>query len=163
MTSGDRRPHEVPEWQPTYPVWASGVLASTFLALLVAPQATSLLAGTPWASPLGAAIELGRGHSQGLTAMAVAVVFGTTVLLSVLPGLLSLFLITLTDLRLRLHAPIGAIFFGGTAALMVQTVPAAIFAFVFGLVGLGGTAAALALHRNLVSRSGRRRDDRDHS
>ena len=152
MSDGPRRPP--PQWEPTYPVWAGAVLASTFVALLAAPQAATLLAGAPWAWPLSVALELGRGDSRGVTAMAVAVMFGTTVLLGVFPGLLSLFLITLTDLPLRLHAPIGAIFFGALTALMVQTVAAAIFAFVFGLVSLGGIAAALALHRQL-SRPGR--------
>ena len=135
-------------WQPTYPVWAPAVLASTFAAALATPRLALLVAGRAVATPLEAALALGDSAAGGLVVAAMA-----TVAMAVPPGLLSLFLITLTDARLRLHPAIGAAVFGTVAGLMGQTLAAAAFGFFFGLISLGGTAAALALHRHVHRRA----------
>ena len=140
-------------WQPTYIVWAPAVLISTFAAGLVAPMAESLATGGPARLSIEAILDIGRGDAAGLTPMALTVLVMTTILASVPPGLLSLFLITLTELRLRFHAPVGAATFGLLAILLAQSFAPALFGFVFGLVSLGGTAAGLALHRHFAVRA----------
>jgi hypothetical protein len=138
------------EWQPTYPVWAPAVAVSTLAAGLAAPVAESLVTGGPSRLTLGAILDVGRGDAAGLTPMALAVLAMATILASVPPGLLSLFLITLTELRLRFHPVAGAVTFGVLGMLLAQSFAPAVFGFVFGLVSLGGTAAILALHRHFA-------------
>jgi hypothetical protein len=140
-----------PLWQPTYTVWAPSVAVSTFAAGLAAPIAESLATGRPARLTLEAILDVGRGDSAGLTAMALAVLAMTIILASVPPGLLSLFLITLTKLRLRFHPLVGAATFGLLAILLAQSFAPAVFGLVFGLVSLGGTAAGLALHRHFAA------------
>ncbi len=134
-------------WQPTYIVWAPSVLISTLAAGLAAPAAASLVAGRAAGLPLETMLGLARGEAGETTAMGLAVLVMATVAAAVPPGLLSLFLITLTELRLRFHPLVGALVFGLLAMLLAQSFAPAVFGFVFGLVGLGGTAAGLALHR----------------
>jgi hypothetical protein len=140
-------------WQPTYIVWAPSVAVSTFAAGLAAPIADSLATGRPARLTLEAVLDVGRGDAAGLTPMALAVLVMATILASVPPGLLSLFLITLTKLRLRFHALVGAAAFGLLAILLAQSFAPAVLGLAFGLVSLGGTAAGLALHRHLATRA----------
>lgn len=136
-------------WQPTYVVWAPAVLVSTFAAGLAAPLAESLATGGPARLSIETILDIGRGDSAGLTPMALVVLVMTCILASVPPGLVSLFLITLTELRLRFHPLVGALTFGLLAIVLAQSLAPAVFGFVFGLVSLGGIAAGLALHRHL--------------
>lgn len=150
MSDEERRPERGPEWQPTYPVWAPAVLASTFLGAAAASAVTGWISPGAIGSPLELAPSLGSGEAAQLPPVALAiVVVMATVAGSVPPGLLSLFLITLTDARLRLHPLIGATIFGLVGGVMAQTAAAALFAATFGLVSLGGIAAALAVHRHM--------------
>jgi hypothetical protein len=140
-------------WQPTYLVWAPSVAISTFAAGLAAPALASLAAGRAAGLPLDTMLGLARGDAGTLTPMGLVVLAMATILASVPPGLLSLFLITLTELRLRFHALVGAATFGLLAILLAQSLAPALFGFVFGLVSVGGTAAGLALHRHFAGRA----------
>jgi hypothetical protein len=71
------------------------------------------------------------------------------VLISVLPGLLSLFLISLTEIRLAVHPAVGAAFFAVSAGWVGQSLGGAVFGFVFGLASLGTIALLLGLRRRI--------------
>jgi len=71
------------------------------------------------------------------------------VLIAALPGLLSLFLIALTEMRLALHPLVGAAFFGLSAGWVGQSLAGAVFGLIFGLASLGTIALLLGLRRSL--------------
>jgi len=69
------------------------------------------------------------------------------VLISVLPGLLSLFLLALTEMRLAFHPLVGGIFFSLSAGWVGQSLAGAVFGLIFGLASLGTIALLLGLRR----------------
>lgn len=133
-------------WEPGYVTWASSVYAGAAVGSVAASRLSPLVAAETagWGLPALVGL-LGREGAAGPALyLSVAMLM---VLISVLPGLLSLFLITLTDIRLALHPVVGAIFFALTAGLVSQSAGGAVFGFVFGLSSLGTSALLLALRR----------------
>lgn len=141
-------PDSASEWEPGYAAWAASVysgavvgsVAASWLSPIVAPQTAG------WGLPALIGL-LGREGSDGpalYLSMAMLMV-----LVSVLPGLLSLFLVTLTRLRLGLHPLVGAIFFSVSAGWIGQSFGGAVFGFLFGLASLGTIALLLALRRRI--------------
>lgn len=143
MTDFDR----ISDWQPGYGTWAAsvyaGAVAGSAAASWLSPMLVSGTAG--WGLPALHGLLAGEGAGGGSLYLFLAMMM---VLISVLPGLLSLFLITLTEIRLALHPLVGAIFFGVSAGLIGQSVGGAIFGLVFGLASLGTSALLLALRRS---------------
>ena len=144
----DRYTFPPSDWQPGYATWAASVyagalvgsVAASWLTPLVAPQASG------WGLPALFGL-LGREGSSGpVLYLSVAMMM---VLISVLPGLLSLFLITLTEMRLALHPVVGAVFFAVSAGWVGQSFAGAVFGFVFGLASLGTIALLLGLRRRI--------------
>lgn len=141
------RPDTHPDWQPGYALWASsvyvGAIAGTLAASRLSPWIVPDTAG--WGFPaLLRALEADSAPAPVL-AFSLALAF---VLVSVLPGLMSLFLIAVTDLRLRLHPLVGTAFFGLGAGWVTQSAGGAVFGALFGLVSLGITAGLLAARRH---------------
>ena len=139
------------EWELTYPYWASSAYSMTALAGLAASLATPLVfpAATGWG--LDAlldffAAEGAAGFGFGL-ALAAAML-----LLAVPPAMLSLFLLAVSDTRLRLHPLIGAGFFALWTGWLMQSVTGALFGLIFGAVSVGGIAAMLGLRRRFDRR-----------
>lgn len=133
-------------WEPTYPVWASsvyvgaigGTLAASRLAPLIAPETVG------WGLPaLLRAIEADAAPLPVLL-LSLALAF---VLISMLPGLTSLFMITVTDLPLGLHPFAGGAFLAIAAGWVTQSIAGAVFGAVFGLVSLGLIVALLTATR----------------
>ena len=136
------------DWQPGYATWAASVysgavvgsVAASWLSPLVAPRTAG------WGLPALFGL-LGREGSSGPALyLSVAMIM---VLISVLPGLLSLFLISLTEMRLALHLVVGAAFFAVSAGWVGQSLGGALFGFVFGLASLGTIALLLGLRRRV--------------
>ena len=136
------------DWQPGYAVWAAAVYsgavvgsgAASWLSPLVAPRTAG------WGFPALFGL-LGREGSSGPALyLSVAMIM---VLISVLPGLLSLFLISLTEIRLAVHPAVGAAFFAVSAGWVGQSLGGAVFGFVFGLASLGTIALLLGLRRRI--------------
>jgi hypothetical protein len=69
------------------------------------------------------------------------------VLVSVPPGLVSLFLITVTDVRLVLHPLVGALFFAVAAGWITQSPGGIVFGGIFGAISLGLSAGLLTARR----------------
>jgi hypothetical protein len=137
-----------PEWEPGYVTWAasvySGAVAGSVAASWLSPVIASQTAG--WGLPALVGL-LSREGSGGIALyLSVAMMM---VLISVLPGLLSLFLITLAQTRLILHPIVGAAFFGLSAGWVSQSVAGAVFGLIFGLASLGTIALLLGLRRRL--------------
>jgi hypothetical protein len=135
------------DWQPGYALWASSVYAGAIGGTIAASRLSAWIVPDTagWGFPtLMQALEADSAPAPVL-ALSLALAF---VLVSVLPGLMSLFLITVTDVRLRLHPLIGAAFFGLGAGWVTQSLGGAVFGAVFGLVSLGITAGLLAARRH---------------
>jgi len=136
------------DWEPGYVTWAASVysgavvgsVAASWLSPIVAPQTAG------WGLPALIGLLSGEGAAGPALYLSVAMMM---VLIAVLPGLLSLFLITLTETRLALHPVVGAIFFAVSAGLVGQSLGGAVFGFVFGLASLGTSALLLGLRRRL--------------
>lgn len=135
------------DWQPAYPLWASsvyvGAIGGTLAASRIVPWLTASTSG--WGFPALLDLVEAEHASAPVLALSLALAF---VLISVLPGLMSLFLITVTDVRLALHPPIGGGFFALSAGWVSQSVGGVLFGAVFGLVSLGLTATLLAARRH---------------
>jgi hypothetical protein len=134
------------DWEPGYATWASSVYAGAIVGSVAASRLSPLVvAGTAgWGLPALFGL-LGRDGAAGPALyLPIAMMM---VLIGVLPGLLSLFLITLTRMRLALHPLVGAVFFGLSAGLVGQSVGGAVFGFVFGFASLGTIALLLGLRR----------------
>ena len=136
------------DWQPRYATWAASVyagavvgsVAASWISPLVAPQTSG------WGIPALLGL-LGREGSAGPALhLSVAMIM---VLIAVLPGLMSLFLISLTEIRLALHPAVGAVFFAVSAGWVGQSLGGAVFGFVFGLASLGTIALLLGLRRRI--------------
>jgi hypothetical protein len=97
---------------------------------------------------IGGVTVFGASGGYRLDPLGIAILVFGIVFASVPPGLLSLFLITLTDVPLRHHPLIGAVAFAVSAGFLVRSAPAAVFGFFYGFTSLGGSAAALAAHRH---------------
>lgn len=141
-------PDAAPDWEPGYATWAASVysgaivgsLAASWLSPIIAPQTAG------WGLPALVGLLSREGSGGAALYLSVAMMM---VLISVLPGLLSLFLITLTEARLAVHPLAGAVFFGISAGWVGQSVGGAVFGFVFGLASLGTIALLLALRRRI--------------
>jgi hypothetical protein len=142
-----------PEWEPGYVTWAasvySGAVVGSAAASWLSPMAAPQTAG--WGLPALVGLLTGEGSGGPALYLSIALMM---VLFSVLPGLLSLFLVALTRLRLALHPLVGAIFFGASAGWVGQSAGGAVFGFVFGLASLGTIALLLGLLRRMeISRN----------
>ncbi len=139
------------EWQPTYVYWFLSVYVWTALAGLAASLVTPAVFDAAAGWGLNAFLSFLRAEGAEGPGIALALAMGV-LLLSVPPGMLSLFLVALTDLRLALHPLIGAAFFGVWVGWLLQSLPGAVFGLVFGIVSVGGTAGMLALRRHISRR-----------
>lgn len=139
-------PASVPHWEPGYATWASSVYAGAVAGSVAASGISPLVAAETagWGLPALFGL-LGREGAAGPALYLFAAMM--MVLISVLPGLLSLFLITLTESRLAFHPLVGAIFFAVSAGLIGQSIAVAVFGLVFGLASLGTIALLLGLRR----------------
>jgi len=135
------------EWEPNYIVWALSIFVSTFIAVVLAALVMHLLLSG------GSGNMLTTFGVADVSFMQVVVFVGAIIGISVLPGMLSLFLISLTDVPLSRHPLIGAAGFGVVGGMMAQSLSIAGAAFLFGLVSLGGSTAILALHRRYAKQS----------
>lgn len=144
----DPAPDPAPEWEPGYVTWASSVYAGAVVGSAAASWLSPLLVGRTagWGLPALFGLLNREGAAGPALYLSVAMMM---VLISVLPGLLSLFLITLTQMRLALHPLVGAIFFALSAGWVGQSVGGAVFGFLFGLASLGAIALLLGLRRRL--------------
>lgn len=134
------------DWQPSYPAWASSVYIGAIGGMLAASWLTPRILPDTAGWGLAALMQLLEGDRASTPVLAFSLVLAF-VLVSVLPGLMSLFLITVTDLRFLLHPLVGGAFFGLGAGWVTQSVSGAVFGAVFGLVSLGITAGLLAADR----------------
>jgi hypothetical protein len=123
---------------------AAGGLAASLLTPLVSGSATG------WG--LNSAIALLKAEGATGPGLMLGLTLGN-LLLSTIPGLLSLFLVAVADTRLELHPVIGGLFCGVWAGWIMQSPTGAAFGFIFGGVSLGGTAAMLALNKHLRGRA----------
>ena len=139
-------PHPPPDWEPGYVTWAASVYSGTVLGSAAASWLSPLLSARTQGWGLPALFGLLSREGSGGAALYLSAAM-MMVLISVLPGLLSLFLITLTRVRLALHPLVGAIFFGVSAGWVGQSLAGALFGFVFGLASLGTIALLLGLRR----------------
>jgi len=148
MTDPAFHPDPAPDWEPGYATWASSVYAGAAVGSAAASWLSPLLVARTqgWGLPALYGLLSREGSSGPALYLSVAMLM---VLISVLPGLLSLFLITLTEMRLALHPVVGAIFFAVAAGLISQSVGGAVFGFLFGLASLGTIALLLGLRRAL--------------
>jgi hypothetical protein len=135
------------EWQPGYVTWAAAVYAGAFAGSVAASWLSPLLVArtSGWGLPMLLRLLTSEGGSGAALYFSVALMM---ILISVLPGLLSLFLITLTQVRLALHPLVGAAFFAVSTGWVSQSVGGAIFGLVFGLASLGTVALLLGLRRH---------------
>jgi hypothetical protein len=135
-----------PDWEPGYVTWAASVYAGAFAGSAAASWLSPILAPRTagWGLPALIGLLSGEGSSGPALYLSLAMMM---VLISVLPGLLSLFLITLTQMRLRLHPLVGAVFFGLSSGWVSQSVGGAAFGLIFGAVSLGTIALLLGLRR----------------
>lgn len=141
------------DWEPGYAFWAAsvylGAVAGSAAASRLSPAVAPQSAG--WGLPALVALLNSEGSDGPALYLSIAVLM---VLVSVLPGLLSLFLVTLTRLRLALHPLAGAVFFGVSAGWVGQSLPGAVFGSLFGFASLGTIALLLGLRRRIdVSRN----------
>jgi hypothetical protein len=138
----------VAEWQPGYVTWAGSVYAGAVAGSAAASWLSPLLIGRTagWGLPALQRLLSGEGASGPILYLSIAMMM---VLISTLPGLLSLFLIALTEIRLGLHAPVGGLFFALSAGWVGQSLAGAIFGLIFGLASLGTIALLLGLRRRL--------------
>ena len=140
------------DWQPTYPYWFASVYAWTaaggFAASWLTPLVSSSAAG--W-GPNSVVAFLTSGGAAG-SGLVLSLAFAN-LLLSAVPGLLSLFLVAVADTRFELHPVIGGLFCAVWAGWIMQSPTGAAFGFIFGGVSLGGTAAMLALNKHLRGRA----------
>jgi hypothetical protein len=134
------------EWQPGYVTWAASVYAGAFAGSAAASWLSPLLAErtSGWGLPMLQRLLSSEGGSGAILYASVALMM---ILISVLPGLLSLFLITLTQLRLALHPPVGGAFFAVSTGWVSQSAGGAAFGLLFGLASLGTVALLLGLRR----------------
>lgn len=136
------------DWEPGYVGWAasvySGAVAGSVVASWLSPMVAPQTAG--WGLPALVGLLTGEGSGGAALYLSLALMM---VLISVLPGLLSLFLVTLTRLRLALHPLVGAIFFGASTGWVGQSAGGAVFGSVFGLASLGTIALLLGLLRRM--------------
>ena len=134
------------EWQPGYVTWAASVYAGALAGSAAASWLSPLLVAqtSGWGLPTLQRLLSGEGGSGAVLYLSVAMMM---VLISVLPGLLSLFLIALTELRLALHPLIGGAFFAVSTGWVSQSAGGAVFGLVFGLASLGTIALLLGLRR----------------
>lgn len=138
-------------WEPTYLFWSIAVYISTAAAGLAASLATPLVHGA--ASGWGLETLLSYLTSNGAQGVGLVLALAMAVLmLSVPPGLLSLYLMALSNLRLALHPVVGAVFFAIGVGWLLQSLPGAVFGLLFGGVSLGGTALMLGLRRGIDNR-----------
>ena len=141
------------EWQPGYVTWAVAVYSGAFAGSAAASWLSPLIAipTSGWGLPTLLRLLSSEGGSGAALYFSVALMM---VLISVLPGLLSLFLITLTELRLALHPLIGGAFFAVSTGWVSQSVGGAVFGLVFGLASLSIVALLLGLRRLYDLRGG---------
>jgi hypothetical protein len=134
------------QWQPSYPLWASSVYAGAIVGTLAASRLSPLLAPATEGWGLPALLRLVEADTapMPIAAFSLALLF---VLVSMLPGLVSLFLITVTDLPPATHPLFGSLFLGVSAGWVTQSFGGAVFGAVFGLVSLGFIAGLLAIRR----------------
>lgn len=145
-----------PEWQPGYVTWAAsvyaGAVAGSAAASWLSPLLVAQAAG--WGLPILQRVLSAEGGSGAVLYLSGAMMM---VLISVLPGLLSLFLIALTEMRLALHPLVGGAFFAASTGWVSQSAGGAVFGLVFGLASLGTVAILLGLRRHYdLPRSGGR-------
>jgi hypothetical protein len=136
------------DWEPGYATWASSVYAGAAVGSAVASWASPVVDArtSGWGIPALLGLLGREGAAGSMLYLSVAMMM---VLISVLPGLLSLFLITLTEMRLALHPLVGAVFFGVSAGWVSQSLGGAVFGFLFGFASLGTIALLLGLRRAL--------------
>jgi hypothetical protein len=134
------------DWEPGYATWAASVYAGAVVGSVAASLLSPLLVARTAGWGLSALVGLLSREGSGGPALYLSVAM-MMVLISVLPGLLSLFLITLTQIRLALHPLVGAIFFAVSAGWIGQSVAGAVFGFLFGLASLATIALLLGLRR----------------
>jgi hypothetical protein len=134
------------DWEPGYVTWAASVYSGAWVGSVAASWLSPVIApGTAgWGVPALIGLLSREGSAGAALYLSVAMLM---VLIAVLPGLLSLFLITLTQMRLRLHPLVGAAFFGVSAGWVGQSLAGALFGLVFGAASLGTIALLLALRR----------------
>jgi hypothetical protein len=144
----DPAPLSSSDWEPGYVTWAasvySGAVAGSVAASWLSPILVPQTAG--WGLPALIGLLSREGSGGAALYLSAAMLM---VLIAVLPGLLSLFLITLTQVRLVLHPVVGALFFAVSAGWVSQSVGGAVFGLVFGFVSLGTIALLLALRRRM--------------
>lgn len=146
MTESASDPDPSSGWEPGYGTWASSVYAGAVAGSVAASSLSPLVVAETAGWGLPALFQLLGSEGAGGPSLYLFVAM-LMILVSVLPGLVSLFLITLTEMRLALHPLVGAVFFVVSAGLIGQSVGSAVFGFLFGLASLGTTALLLALRR----------------
>ena len=143
-----------PDWQPSYPVWATsvylGAIGGTLAASFLAPRIVPGTSG--WGLPT--LLGLLESDSTPAPVLVFSLAFAF-VLLSLLPGLMSLFLVALTDLPFRTHPIAGALFFGLGAGWVTQSLGGGVFGALFGAFSLGIIVLLLAGRRYLDRRARR--------
>jgi hypothetical protein len=137
---------DLSDWQPGYVAWAGSVYAGAVVGSVAASRLSPMLVADTAGWGLPALVGLLKGEGAGGPALYLSIAL-MMVLISVLPGLLSLFLVTLTRLRLALHPVVGALFFAVSAGWVSQSAGGAAFGLIFGLTSLGTTALLLGLGR----------------
>ena len=139
-------PGPASEWQPGYVTWASSIYVGAFAGSAAASWLSPLLVArtSGWGLPTLQQLLSDEGGSGPALYLSIALMM---VLISVLPGLLSLFLITLTQTRLAFHPPVAGAFFAVSAGWVSQSGEGAVFGLVFGLASLGTVALLLGLRR----------------
>ncbi len=148
MTDPAPRPDPAPDWEPGYLAWAASVYSGAVVGSVAASWLSPLLVARTAGWGLPALVGTLSREGSGGPALYLSVAM-MMVLFSVLPGLLSLFLVTLTRVRLPLHPLVGAVFFGASAGWVGQSFGGAVFGFVFGLASLGTIALLLGLRRRM--------------
>lgn len=140
------------EWQPTYVYWFASVYISTAVAGIAASLVTPAVFGDAVGWGWEALLSFLRSEGAGGLGLFIAVAM-ILLLLSVPPGMLSLFLVALSETRLALHPVVGGAFFAIAVGWLLQAIAGALFGLIFGGVSLGGTAAMLALRRTIATRA----------
>lgn len=135
------------DWQPTYLTWAPSVYVGAIGGTLVASRLSPLLAPSTDGWGLAALLRLIEADVAP-TPVLILLLALAFVLVSVPPGLMSLFLITVTDVPLRLHPLVAGAFFGVGAGWVTQSLAGAVFGALFGGVSLAITAGLLAAKRH---------------
>lgn len=140
--------HGNDDWQPTYPFWALSIygwtLAGFFVASLVTPILFSEASG--WGAPGLDAVFL----DQGASGLGYWLTWASAILLlSIPPGLSSLFLVAVADAPLARHGPYGGLFFAAWAGWLTHSLPGAMFGFLYGAIGIGGAALMLMARRRM--------------